>query len=216
MWVWKRHVNSLLCALVGRFAYKSKCSLSFPDWMKEVWFPLIGYVPTYLTLPSGWFGLIFKILEDVEIILNRFWDYKGGSLMLKRWRTWFDPATEYFSFRHVWVLLPGFPLNLWNKTALMAIGNLLGRFLKIDEACLLSSDKRMARVLVELDLHAGLMDSIELEWRGHVMVQRLDYLGLPFAALHADERVIYENIVKLGVGFLMQRKIWKLVQRTCI
>jgi hypothetical protein len=34
--------------------------------------------------------------------------------------------------------------------------------------------------LVEVDLHAGLMDSIELEWRGHVMVQRLDYLGLPF------------------------------------
>jgi hypothetical protein len=38
--------------------------------------------------------------------------------MLKHWRTGFDPTTEYFIFRHVWVLLPGFPLNLWNITAL--------------------------------------------------------------------------------------------------
>jgi hypothetical protein len=105
---------------------------------------------------------------------------KGGNLMLKRWRTGFDPATEYFSFRHVWVLLPGLPLNLWNTSALTAIGNLLGHFLKIDEASLHSIDKRLARVLVEVELHAGLMDSIKLEWRGHVMVQRLDYLGLPF------------------------------------
>jgi hypothetical protein len=33
---------------------------------------------------------------------------------------------------------------------------------------------------VELDLHAGLMDTLEVEWRGQVMVQRLDYQGLPF------------------------------------
>jgi hypothetical protein len=100
--------------------------------------------------------------------------------MLKRWRTGFNPSSEYFSYRHVWVLLPGLPLNLWNLPVLKAIGNLLGRFLKVDETCLLSTDKRMARVLVELDLHAGLMDSIELEWRGQVSVQRLDYLGLSF------------------------------------
>jgi hypothetical protein len=153
-----------LCALVGRFAYKTKCKLSFSDWMKEIWYPWLGYILTYMTLPSGWFGLIFKTPEDAESILNKFWDYKGGSLMLKRWRTRFDPATEYFSFRHVWVLLPGLPLNLWNTSALTAIGNLLGLFLKIDEACLLSTDKRLARVLVEVDLHVGLMDSIELEW----------------------------------------------------
>jgi hypothetical protein len=94
------------------------------------------YVPDYLTLPVGWFGLIFKSPEDDELILNQFWDYEGGNIMLKRWRTCFDPATEFFSFRHVWVLLPGLPLNLWNKNALMAIGNLLGHFLKVDEASL--------------------------------------------------------------------------------
>lgn len=35
-------------------------------------------------------------------------------------------------------------------------------------------------MLVEIDLHAGLSDSIEIEWRGHLRCQRLDYLGVPF------------------------------------
>lgn len=36
----------------------------------------------------------------------------------------------------------------------------------------------MARILVELDIHVGLMDTIEVEWSGQVLVQRLDYQGL--------------------------------------
>lgn len=68
--------------------------------------------------------------------------------MLKRWRLGFNSEIEYFSHRHVWVLFPSLPLNLWNLTALTAIGNLLGCFLKVDELGLKSSDRRMARVLV--------------------------------------------------------------------
>jgi hypothetical protein len=61
-----------LCALVGRFSYKHKCNLTFTDWMKEVWQPRLGYIPTYMTLPSGWFSLLFKTPEDAECILNFF------------------------------------------------------------------------------------------------------------------------------------------------
>jgi hypothetical protein len=100
--------------------------------------------------------------------------------MLKRWRVRFDPSTEYFSYRHLWVLLPGLPLQLWNVKALEAIGNELGRFIKVDEIALQSQDKRMAKVLVEVDIHAGLLESLEIDWRGHILVQRLDYLGIPF------------------------------------
>jgi hypothetical protein len=37
----------------------------------------------------------------------------------------------------------------------------------------------MARVLVELDIHVGLLEMLELEWLGQVTFQRLDYLGSP-------------------------------------
>jgi hypothetical protein len=101
-------------------------------------------------------------------------------LILKRWRVRFDPTTEYFSFSHLWVLLPGLLLQLWNVKALEAISNESGRFIKVDETTLQSQDKRMAKVLVEVDIHAELLKSLEIEWQGHILVQRLDYLGIPF------------------------------------
>jgi hypothetical protein len=61
-----------MCALVGKFAYKVKCSLSFTHWMKKVWQPIFGYSSEFLTLSVGWFGLIFKNPKDTEFTLNRF------------------------------------------------------------------------------------------------------------------------------------------------
>ena len=42
--------------------------------------------------------------------------------MLKRWRLAFNPDTDYFQFRHLWVLLPGLPLHFWTKEVIRAIG----------------------------------------------------------------------------------------------
>jgi hypothetical protein len=100
--------------------------------------------------------------------------------MLKRWRVSFDPATEYFRLRHLWVLLPGLPLQYWTEKALAAIGNELGRFISLDDSHLKGSDRNMARILVEMDIHAGLPETLDIIWRGRTMTQRLDYLGIPF------------------------------------
>jgi hypothetical protein len=70
----------------------------------------LGLYSGGITLSKGWMGFIFKSLEDSTLILNKFWSYGGGSLMLKRWRVGFNPETEYFSFRHLWILLSGLPL----------------------------------------------------------------------------------------------------------
>jgi hypothetical protein len=56
-----------LCVLVGRFAYKSKSSIPFSEWMKRTWSPIIGYEPRILTLPYGWFGLVFKIRKMLRL-----------------------------------------------------------------------------------------------------------------------------------------------------
>jgi hypothetical protein len=125
-------------------------------------------------------GFVFKTPEDKELILGKFWGYKGGSLMLKMWHIHFDPNSEYFSFCHLWVLLTGLPLQLWNSRALVEIGNVLGHFIRVDEDVLRSTDKCMARILVEVDMHVGLLESLEIDWRGHLFDQRLDYLGVPF------------------------------------
>jgi hypothetical protein len=85
--------NLALCALVGRLAYRSRCVSPLDEWVLRSWEPLLGYSPEVLSLPRGWMGFVFKSPEDSELVLNKFWSYDGGSMMLKRWRISFNPVT---------------------------------------------------------------------------------------------------------------------------
>jgi len=77
----------------------------------------------------------------------------------------------------MWVLLPGLPLHLWNEGVLEAIGDSLGKFIMIDKGNIEATIRKVGRVLVEMDVHLGLSETIEIEWRGNHHLQRLDYLG---------------------------------------
>jgi hypothetical protein len=64
----------------------------------------------------------------------------------------------------LWVLLPGLPLHLWNEKALQAIGNSIGHFICVDSKTFTGPDKKMARILVEIDIHEGLLESLVIDW----------------------------------------------------
>jgi hypothetical protein len=169
-----------LCSLVGRLSYKSLSKGSLEEWIKHQWVPLLGYYPEVIFLTKGWLGFICNSPEDATLLLSSLWVFGGSSLMLKRWRIAFNPDTKFFQFRHLWVLLPGLPLYLWNEGALRAIGDTLGRFIALDSKALSSPMRKMGRVLVEVDIFSGLSKTIEIEWRGRKIAQPLDYLGLSF------------------------------------
>jgi hypothetical protein len=38
----------------------------------------------------------------------------------------------------------------------------------------------MGKILVEMDTFEGLPEEIVIDWRGHLVQQRLDYAGIPF------------------------------------
>jgi len=40
--------------------------------------------------------------------------------------------------------------------------------------------RKVGRILVEVGLHGGLPEVIDIEWRGRYFTQRLDYMGIPF------------------------------------
>jgi hypothetical protein len=44
----------------------------------------------------------------------------------------------------------------------------------------LAKTKKLAKILVELDIHEGLLESLDIDWRGYLTRQKLDYLGIPF------------------------------------
>jgi len=73
-----------LCVLVGRIAYRSRYTTILEEWMKINWNPLLCYSLELLSLPRGWLGFIFKNPEDSEKVLNTFWIFDGGILMLNK------------------------------------------------------------------------------------------------------------------------------------
>jgi hypothetical protein len=103
-----------------------------------------------------------------------------GALCSNAWHVAFNPEKELIRYRNLWVLMPGCPLAVWNREAFMEIGNSIGKFLYVDPGLLAGSDRRMGKLLVEVDMFDGLSPEIELEWRGVLFVQKLDYQGVPF------------------------------------
>jgi hypothetical protein len=50
----------------------------------------------------------------------------------------------------------------------------------VDRQTLSASSRKIGKILVEMDIHCGLPEVIEIEWRGRRVLQRLDYLDIPF------------------------------------
>jgi len=100
--------------------------------------------------------------------------------MLKCWCLAFNPDTDFFHLRHLWVLLPGIPLHFWNEEAFRVIGNSLGKCISLDSSSRTGSSRRMGMILVEIDISTGLPETLEIEWRGRKIIQKLDYLRIPF------------------------------------
>ena len=103
-----------------------------------------------------------------------------GSLVLDRWHPRFDPLKEKIVKRHLWVLLPHLPFPLWNKNVLEGIANTIGRFVAVETDFLLVFDKRVAKVLVEMDVSSGLPADVEVLCGERLFIQKLDYLRVPF------------------------------------
>jgi hypothetical protein len=189
------------CALVGRFAYGHFCRDKLPIWANRVWSSMLGYSPELVQLPKGWWGIICRSLDDVDLLLARRWLNGDSSFMLKKWRVSFNQETKYFMFRHLWILLLGLPLHMWNEGALKDIGDALDSFISVDKGLLTSPVRKVCRILVEMDISRGLPETLEIEWRGRCLLQRLDYLGIPFQCslcrstrhLHQDCRGLFEE-----------------------
>lgn len=62
----------------------------------------------------------------------------------------------------------------------MEIGNSIGQFISVDEQALGAPDRKMGKILVEVDIHLRLLEILEIQWRDQLYTQRLDYVGLPF------------------------------------
>lgn len=96
----------------------------------------------------------------MEYILNKGPWFRGiAGLFITPWFPDFDTNTMVVSKMPVWVRLHNLPLHFWHHKVLIAIGNTLGKCLKIDEHRLTKGIFTFAKICVEVDLSQGLPES---------------------------------------------------------
>jgi hypothetical protein len=119
-------------ALIGKFFYVRLNKSQVEDWVLRHWKPLVGYCPRFNILSNHWLVFHFLAEEDLLRILDSPWIFDHGILMLKRWYPGFNPHSEVFSRRKLWMLLPDFPIEFWSATIFEAIANSVGKFIFFD------------------------------------------------------------------------------------
>jgi hypothetical protein len=80
----------------------------------------------------------------------------------------------------VWVCLPALPLHFWSLEHFKAIGNFLGDFLEADMTFEETKQRKVARILVNLNVREGLGEEVDLRWGSYTHTQSLDYENVPF------------------------------------
>ncbi|CAL1361154.1 unnamed protein product [Linum trigynum] len=75
----------------------------------------------------------------------------------------------------VWVQFPAFPVHFYHKEILFALGNMLGRAIKLDFHTQHQQRAKFARIAVELDLSMPLVTRIRLDGKW----QYIEYENLP-------------------------------------
>ena len=131
----------------------------------EHWKPILTYIPTISMLAKGWIFFVFMEEEHTSVILDSLWRIGKGYLVLGRWHVHFEPLWERVTKHNLWVLLPSFPFPLSSKGILEGIANTIGRFVAVEEYCHLIFNKRMAKVLVEIDISSGLLAEVEILYK---------------------------------------------------
>lgn len=164
-------------AVICRFNGFWPKSDALHQWIYSRWTPECNI---YLC-SKGFFIVHFHTEEERDSIINEEpWFWGNAGLFVTPWFAEFDPNTMKISTTPVWVRLHNLPLHFWHPTVLYAIGNSLGKFLKVDEDRYSRGIYTFARICVEVDLSQGLPDQISLNYNNTEWLQPLHYENTAF------------------------------------
>ena len=88
-------------ALVGRFCGKIVTKASLQQWIALNWSNLLGYEPTFYSLPRGWFLIKLQSMEDNCKLLKHNWNWGPSGLILKNWTIDFNAYKEPHNIQKV-------------------------------------------------------------------------------------------------------------------
>ena len=100
-------------------------------------------------------------------------------------------------------MFPALPFSLWNKDFLTGLANSLGSFVVVKKYFHRLFDKRMTMVLVDLDVSKSLLTEIDSVCNDLVILQRLDYLKVPFRCIFSTILATLEVLAHLSYTFYL-------------
>ncbi|MCQ7012992.1 DUF4283 domain-containing protein, partial [Clostridioides difficile] len=104
-----------------------------------------------IDLREGHFLVRFYDTSDLEFALEEgpwviFWHY----LTVRRWDPAIDQTNTCFESTAVWIRFPRLSVRYYDDRVLLAMGNTVGKALKVDQNTRYASRRRFARVCVEV------------------------------------------------------------------
>jgi hypothetical protein len=120
-------------------------------------------------------------------MLSAFFGPQGSEgvvlFLLGQWYIGFNPLLDTPCNNLVWVKLPVLLLEFWMRWDFEEISNFCWYFVYLEPCCFGAQDKRLAWILVEINLAGGILENINLE-RGPIkLIQCVDYWVIPFYCL---------------------------------
>ena len=79
------------------------------------------------------------------------------------------------------------PLDYWLSSTFEAIGNKLGKYVKMFEATLKWRYTSYARICIDMDVSGALSEAIILEFRDEEWIQSIDYEQITFRCRRCHE-----------------------------
>ena len=133
-----------------------------------------------MELNRNWYAFTFQNSEHSKWVLSKAWSINNSLLLLKPWIPLFDASKKCLGKILVWVRLPTLPFHLWSFDYFKKNGNFLGDFLDVDMTFEETKQRKIVRILVNLNIKEGLGEDLDLNWGRYNYVQKLDYENIPF------------------------------------
>ena len=115
-------------------------------------------------LARGWYAFNFHLEDHLLWVLQHNWSFEQALVLLKRWHLHFDASIERVDLVPTWVRLPRLPLPFWYEEHFVHIGNLLGTFLEAYYSFKATKLKRVARIMVNINIRKGLPGAVQMDW----------------------------------------------------
>ncbi|OMP00911.1 reverse transcriptase [Corchorus capsularis] len=167
--------NCLIVKLLGRnIGYKTLQTRVTNMWKPRGHLELID-------LGEGFFVAKFSLEEDLQFALAEGpWVIFGHYLTVRRWRPDFRPSEAVINSTAAWIRFPELPTEYFDERFLLALGNTIGRAIKVDKTTHFAFRGKFARVCVEIDLNKKLVPNVMVDDRW----TRVEYEGLPLFCFH--------------------------------